>query len=623
MTLPRCENPVTPERAAQIRERYTAERERRVHPDGSAQYRPTEAEFGYFAEDPYTERAEREPVHDVVDVAVVGGGFGGILAGARLRQQGVGSVRVVEKGGDFGGTWYWNRYPGIHCDIDAAVYLPLLEETGYIPRWKYAPGEEIRQHAVRIAEKFDLYQNALFSTAVTSLTWDDADQRWLVTTDRGDEFRATYVITATGTLTEPKLPGIPGIESFAGHTFHTSRWDYGYTGGTPEGGMTGLAGRKVGIVGTGATGIQAVPMLAEDAEHLYVFQRTPSTVGVRGQRPLTATDLGADRPGWATERRENFLRIVSGEAVPGVDEDLVDDAWTESAALLEKLLPSFRRDEAGQDNEEFEAAYEALDHATMERIRARVTEIVEDPATASALQPWYRYACKRPTFSDTYLPAFNRDNVTLVDTADSHGIERMTERGVVVAGVEYAVDALVFATGFSVGVSGITSGRLPVTGRDGVQLLQAWAQEGPRSLHGFASNGFPNLIKMGSLHNASSVNFSHILDEQAVHAAALVVAAEARGALIEPSREAEDAWARRLSEGAPRHAWFHAECTPGYYNAEGVGRPDVPTGYPGSAVAFHEELRAWRETSIDEALTGPRLSPSSWPSSDGRGRSEE
>ena len=276
---------------------------------------------------------------------------------------------------------------------------------------------------------------------------------------------------------------------------------------------------------------------------LYVFQRTPSTVGVRGQRPLTAADVGADRPGWATERRENFLRLVSGEAVPGVDEDLVDDAWTESAALLEKLLPSFRRDGAGQGNEEFEAAYEALDHATMERIRTRVTEIVEDPATASALQPWYRYACKRPTFSDRYLPAFNRDNVTLVDIADSHGIERMTERGVVVDGVEYEVDALVFATGFSVGVSGITSGRLPVTGRDGVQLLHAWAQEGPRSLHGFASSGFPNLLKMGSLHNASSVNFSHILDEQAVHAAALVVAAETRGALVEPSREAEDAWA--------------------------------------------------------------------------------
>ncbi|MFJ9392304.1 flavin-containing monooxygenase [Nocardioides sp. NPDC101246] len=598
MTLPRCQNPVTHERAAQIGERYTAERERRVRPDGTAQYRPAAAEFGYFAEDPYTERAEREPVRDVVDVAVVGGGFGGILAGARLRQQGIGSVRVVEKGGDFGGTWYWNRYPGIHCDIDAAVYLPLLEETGYIPRWKYAPGEEIRQHAVRIAEKFDLYENALFSTAVTSLTWDDTDQQWLVTTDRGDEFRATYVITATGTLTEPKLPGIPGIESFTGHTFHTSRWDYGYTGGTPEGGMTGLADRKVGIVGTGATGIQAVPKLAEDAEHLYVFQRTPSTVGVRGQRPLTAADLGADRPGWAGERRENFLRLVSGEAVPGVDEDLVDDAWTESAALLEKLLPSFRRDfEPG-----FEAAYEDLDHATMDRIRARVTEIVEDPATASALQPWYRYACKRPTFSDTYLPTFNRDNVTLVDTADSHGIEQMTERGVVVDEVEYEIDALVFATGFSVGVSGITSGRLPVTGRGGVQLLHAWAAEGPRSLHGFASNGFPNLLKMGSLHNANSVNFSHILDEQAVHAAALVAAAEARGAVIEPSREAEDAWAHRLTQGAPKHAWFHAECTPGYYNAEGAGRSDAPTGYPGSAVAFHEELRAWRETSVEEAL---------------------
>ncbi|GGR49881.1 cation diffusion facilitator CzcD-associated flavoprotein CzcO [Nocardioides luteus] len=608
MNLPHTDDPVTPERAAVIRERYTAERERRVRPDGAAQYQPTEAEFGYFAADPYTERSEREPLHDVVDVAIVGGGFGGLLAGARLRQQGVRSVRVVEKGGDFGGTWYWNRYPGIHCDIDAAVYLPLLEETGYVPRWKYAPGEEIRQHAVRVAEKFALYENALFSTAVTSLTWDDADQRWLVATDRGDEFRATYVITATGTLTEPKLPGIPGIEAFAGHTFHTSRWDYGYTGGGPEGGMTGLAGKRVGIVGTGATGVQAIPMLAEDAGYLYVFQRTPSTVGVRGQRPITAADVGADRPGWAAERRESFLRIVSGE---GADADLVDDAWTESAALLEKLLPSFRRDHTSTDADRtarFEAAYEALDHATMERIRARVTEIVADPRTASALQPWYRYACKRPTFSDTYLPAFNRDNVTLVDTSASHGIERMTERGVVVDGVEYEVDALIFATGFSVGVSGITSGRLPVVGRGGVQLMHAWAQEGPRSLHGFASNGFPNLIKMGSLHNASSVNFTHVLDEQAIHAAALVAAAESRGALVEPSRESEDAWARRLAEGAPRHAWFHAECTPGYYNAEGAGRPDRATSYPGSAVAFHEELRAWREGSIDEVLVTPRRS---------------
>ncbi|MER5275763.1 NAD(P)/FAD-dependent oxidoreductase [Streptomyces sp. NPDC002809] len=588
----------TPDELSALRRRYRHERERRVRPDCPRQYRGTDAEFGFYAADPYVEEpAGREPLRDTVDVAVVGGGFGGILAGARLRRQGVERVRVIDKGGDFGGTWYWNRYPGIHCDIESHVYLPMLDETGYVPRWKYAPGEEIRRHAVRIAEKSGLYADALFSTTVTALTWEESSRTWVVTTDRGDTFRATYVVTATGTLSDPKLPGIPGIEDFTGHTFHTSRWDYAYTGGSPEGGLTGLAGKNVGVVGTGATGVQVIPMLAEDAGHVYVFQRTPSTVDVRANHRTTAADVGADREGWAGARRENFLRIVSGE-VSG--EDLVADGWTSSAGLLEKLLPSFRRP---GDREEFEAAYEAADAAKMNEVRARVERTVTDPTTAEALKPWYRYACKRPTFSDLYYPAFNRDNVTLVDTADTHGIERITEDGVVVGGASYALDCLIFATGFSVGVSGVLSGRLPVHGRGGTQLLHAWGQHGVRSLHGFTCNGFPNLIQMGSLQNASSVNYTHILDEQAVHAAALVAAAEDRGALLEPSREAEDAWLATMAQGAPDHAWFHAECTPGYYNREGRGRPNAPSAYPHGATAFHELLRHWREKSMDEVLT--------------------
>ncbi|WP_299531372.1 NAD(P)/FAD-dependent oxidoreductase [uncultured Streptomyces sp.] len=589
--------PSAPHGPDALRERYRLERERRVRPDGAAQYLPTEAEFGYWAADPYVDgTTEREPLRDTVDVAVIGGGFGGILAGARLRQQGVERVRIVERGGDFGGTWYWNRYPGIHCDVESHVYLPLLDETGYVPEWKYSPGDEIRRHAVRIAEKYGLYRDALFSTGAESLVWDDTSERWTVTTDRGDAFHATYVVTATGTLSEPKLPGIPGIETFRGHTFHTSRWDYSYTGGTPDGGMTGLADKRVGIVGTGATGVQAVPKLAEDARHVYVFQRTPSSVDVRANVRTTAEDVGADREGWARERRDNFLRIVSGERA---DRDLVADGWTASAALLEKLLPSFHRPDRG---DAFEAAYEAADAAKMNQLRSRVEQSVTDPATAEKLKPWYRYACKRPTFSDAYYDAFNRDNVTLVDTADTHGIERVTEDGVVVGGVTYPLDCLIFATGFSVGVSGILSGKLPVHGRVGVPLLHAWAKEGPRSLHGFTSNGFPNLVRMGSLHNASSVNFTHVLDEQAVHAAALIAAAEAGHALLEPSREAEDAWQAVLSEGAPDHEWFHAACTPGYYNREGAGRPNSAGAYPHGAAAFHDLLRDWREKSLDEVL---------------------
>ncbi|CAL9282202.1 Baeyer-Villiger monooxygenase [Streptomyces sp. SudanB135_2055] len=594
MTYPDATSPEAP---AELRRRYRVERERRVRPDGTRQYLAADAEFGYYADDPYAVASgAREPLRDDVDVAVVGGGFGGILAGARLRQQGVRRVRIVEKGGDFGGTWYWNRYPGIHCDIESHVYLPMLDETGYVPEWKYAPGEEIRRHAVRIAEKFDLGADALFSTSVTSLTWDDNARNWLVTTDRGDEFRATYVITATGTLTELKLPGIPGIENFQGHTFHTSRWDYGYTGGTQDGGLTGLADKRVGVVGTGATGVQVIPKLAEDAGHVYVFQRTPSTVDVRANRRTTARDVGADHDGWARERRDNFLRIVSGETV---EHDLVADRWTETAGLLEKLLPSFRRP---ADRQAYEAAYDVADARKMNEVRARVERIVADADTAEKLKPWYRYACKRPTFSDTYLQAFNRDNVTLVDTADTHGIERMTEHGVVVGDTEYPLDCLVFATGFSVGVSGVHSGKLPVRGRDGVHLLDALKRRGPRSLHGLTSNGFPNLIQLGATQSASSVNFTHVLDEHAVHAAALVAAAEARGAVIEPSREAEDAWLAVLAEGAPDHEWFHAECTPGYYNGEGRGRPNAPIAYPHGAAAFHDLLRRWRETSMSDVL---------------------
>ncbi|MEU7265982.1 NAD(P)/FAD-dependent oxidoreductase [Streptomyces albidoflavus] len=599
MTLP---HPVTEEEIAQLRARYRQERERRVRPDGTRQYQGAEAEFGYYAADPYAGAIpERDPLDDTVDVVVVGAGFGGLLAGARLRQQGVERVRIVETGGGFGGTWYWNRYPGVHCDIESHVYLPLLDETGYVPEWKYAPGEEIRRHAVRIAEQFGLGDDALFSTTVTSLTWDDAAEEWLITTDRDDAFRARYVITATGTLSEPKLPALPGIEKFAGHTFHTSRWDYGYTGGAPDGGMTGLAGKRVGVVGTGATGVQAIPKLAEDAGHVYVFQRTPSSVDVRGNRRTTPEEVGADREGWARERRENFLRIVSGEPA---GTDLVADGWTASAALLEKLLPSFRRE---GDPETFEAAYEAADAAKMNELRDRVAGAVTDPATAGKLQPWYRYACKRPAFSDAYYPAFNRENVTLVDTADTHGIERLTEDGVVVGDTTYPLDCLIFATGFSVGVSGVLSGKLPVHGRGGRSLLQVWGERGPRTLHGFTSNGFPNLVQLGSMQNASSVNFTHILDEQATHAAALIAAAEQADAVLEPSREAEDAWLAAIREGAPDHEWFHAECTPGYYNREGGGRPN-PAAYPHGAVAFHALLRQWRTDSVAEILT-PRTTP--------------
>ncbi|WP_128379291.1 flavin-containing monooxygenase [Streptomyces cavernae] len=581
-----------------LRDRYRAERDRRIRPDGNAQYGRVTGEFGYYAEDPHADPDfSREPLHDRVEVVVVGGGFGGLLAGARLRQAGVESIRVIDKGGDFGGTWYWNRYPGIHCDIESYIYMPLLEEVGYVPKWRYAPGEEIRQHAQAIARHFGLYDDASFQTQATELRWDEAESEWIVSTDRGDRMRARYVVASTGTLSEAKLPGIPGIETFRGHTFHTSRWDYAYTGGDANGGLTKLADKRVALIGTGATAIQVVPHLGNDAGHLYVFQRTPSSVDVRDNRPTDAQWAMSLKPGWQRQRMENFLKVVTGIRT---DEDLVNDAWTSSARLQEKLIPTNAY--ADVPAEERERAYEIADFQKMNEIRARVERIVEDPETAEKLKPWYRYMCKRPTFSDNYLQTFNRPNVTLVDTADTHGVERITENAVVVGGVEYEVDCIIFATGFEVGVSGILSGRLPVYGRGGTHLFEAWAK-GPKTLHGFYSHGFPNLFQLGPLQNASSVNYVHVLDEQALHVAEVVAQAHKRRArYVEPTPEAQDTWVATLRAKAPDLHKFQAECTPGYYNNEGMPR-ERSEAYADGPVAFHELLGRWRANGgMDEVL---------------------
>ncbi|WP_017589625.1 flavin-containing monooxygenase [Nocardiopsis ganjiahuensis] len=579
-----------------LRAKYAKERDRRIRPDGATQYRSAAGEFGYYAKDPYTPRVEREPLTDTVEALVIGGGFGGLTTAARLRQAGLRSIRVTDEAGDFGGTWYWNRYPGIHCDIESYSYMPLLEEVGSVPQWRYAPGEEIRRHAVAIAETFDLYRDALFHTRVTALDWDDETDEWVVETDRGDRMRARFVITSSGTLTQPKLPGIPGIETFQGHTFHTSRWDYGYTGGDQNGGLTGLADKRVAVVGTGATGVQVIPHVGRDAEQLYVFQRTPSSVDVRDNRPTDPEWAASLEPGWQRERMENFLRIVSGEPV---GTDLIQDGWTSTARLQRKMITG-ALDESVSPQER-ERADELADARKMNRIRARVDEVVTDPATAEALKPWYRYMCKRPCFSDHYLQTFNRPDVTLVDTADHGGITRMTENSIIVGEAEYEVDCVIFATGFEVGVSGVLSGTLPVRGRGGRSLLESWGH-GPSTLHGFYSNGFPNLFHLGPLQNANSVNFAHILLEQAEHIAAVIAEGIKSGArAIEPTQEAADEWARTLRETARDNSAFQSECTPGYYNREGAGTPGGSSYSPGP-VAFHRLLAEWRKHRMDEVL---------------------
>ena len=577
---------------AELRARYRYERDRRLRPEGTAQYVEPTADFGYFVEDPYTEReATRPALRDEVDAVVIGGGFGGLLAGARLRQAGIERIRIIEKGGDVGGTWYWNRYPGIRCDIESYVYLPLLEEVGSIPSEKYTRGEEIRDHAVAIARHFDLYRDACFQTEATGLRWEESTRRWTVRTDRDDVITARYVICTAGPFGRPKLPGLPGMDTFAGHTFHTSRWDYEYTGGDATGNLHRLADKRVALVGTGATAIQCVPILAEHAERLYVVQRTPSTVDTRDNRPTDPVWAAGLTPGWHQRRRENFLNLISG--VPQ-DENLVGDQWTSLVAMTAAEFAG--TDPAALAAAEIDRRGELADFKKMNELRARVDAIVDDKATAEALKPWYRHGCKRPTFSDEYLPAFNRPNVTLLDT-DGLGIERITEHGLVCRGVEFEVDCIIFATGYETGGPLSALAGPAIAGRDGQTLAEHW-KAGLRTLHGMSSHGFPNLFRMGLGQNGVAVNFVHVLDEQAGHIAAMIGEAEtARARYVEPSAQAEALWVAEIEGSAHPAAALAAECTPGYYNNEGKPRGGPNVRYVGTAVEFHELLQRWRTES--------------------------
>ena len=585
-----------------LREKYRLERDRRLRAEGNDQYLEVKGDFRHYVDDPYVEPGfTRAPLTDNVEVLIVGGGFGGLMAGARLRQAGVDSLRIIEKGGDFGGTWYWNRYPGAQCDIEAYIYLPLLEETGYIPKEKYSRAPEILAHARRIGETFDLYRDACFQTEIRDLTWDEAQGAWRVTTSRDDRFTARYVVMSNGPLNRPKLPGIPGIETFKGHSFHTSRWDYAYTGGDTTGNLTRLADKRVAIIGTGATAIQCVPFLGRHAKQLHVFQRTPSSVDVRGNKPTDPQWAASLEPGWQKRRMDNFNILVSGGFQ---DEDMVSDGWTDIIRNLSALVPARIAAGEAMTPEVLARTVELADFKKMNQIRARVDAVVENPATAEALKPWYRQFCKRPTFNDDYLPTFNRSNVNLVDTW-GRGVDRITETGLVFDGVEYEVDCLIFATGFEVGTAYTRRAGFEVTGRNGVTLSDHWTG-GLKTLHGFYSHGFPNCFHLGVTQNALTANFPHMLDEQTRHVAEVVAEAKARQARrVEPTPDGEAGWVKTIRESPQMNIDFRKDCTPGYYNGEGKageGRGIFDELYGPGPVVFYDLVREWRAKGTFEGL---------------------
>jgi len=577
-----------------LRAKYQAERDKRLRPEGNAQYVEVSGEFAHFVDDPYVEPGfTREPLTDEIDIVIIGGGFGGLLAGARFREAGLTDIRIIEAGGDFGGTWYWNRYPGAQCDIESYCYLPLLEELGYLPKEKYSYAPEIYQHSQRIAKSFDLYENACFQTKVTDLCWDEESARWIVSTDRDDAMKARFVVMATGPLNRPKLPAIPGLEDFEGHTFHTSRWDYGYTGGDHNGNLHKLADKRVAVIGTGATTIQSVPYVGAHAEHLYLFQRTPSSVDERGNS-RTDPEWGKTlKPGWQRERRQNFNDMVIGRPV---EKDLVNDGWTSIFRDLASMLPS--GDEPGVSMEEAMELAELADFKKMNSIRARVDASVAEGATAETLKPWYRQFCKRPTFNDEYLPTFNLPNVTLIDTSDDQGVERITKNGVVSNGVEYEVDCIIYATGFEVGTSYTRRAGYEIHGQNGQKLSEYWS-DGMKTLHGFSAHGFPNCFQLGLGQNGFSVNLTAVLDDQAQHVAYIINEVMARGArYAQPTAEGEAEWVATIRSLAALNTAFFEACTPGYYNNE--GKVDERGGllaesYAPGANAFNVLLAEWRE----------------------------
>ncbi|MFV0257679.1 MAG: flavin-containing monooxygenase [Acidimicrobiales bacterium] len=585
-----------------IRTRYRQERDKRLRADGEQQYLETAGRFEHYAtDDPHAPTvARREPLTGEVEVVVVGGGFSGMLAAARLREAGIDDVRIIEAGADFGGTWYWNRYPGAQCDIESYCYLPLLEETGYLPKEKYSYAPEIFEHSRRIGEQFGLYDLACFQTRVRSLDWSEELKRWLVRTDRDDRMQARFVIVATGPASRPKLADIPGIETFAGHTFHTSRWDYDYTGGDHRGNLDRLADKRVAIIGTGASAIQCVPHLGAAARHLYVFQRTPSSVDERGNMPTDPAWAAGLRPGWQRERRENFNAIVIGQPF---EEDMVNDGWTAIFRDLQTMAP-LRETTTGDDADGSGAAEAALlaeiaDARKMEQIRARVEDSVDDPATAEALKPWYRQFCKRPTFNDDYLPTFNRSNVTLVDTSPTKGVERITPTGLVAGGTEYEVDCIIYATGFEIGTRLERRIDFDILGEGGRSIFDHWAT-GIRTLHGHSSRGFPNWFFIGIGQNGLSVNMTSMFDDQARHIAYIISQVRDRGArTVQPTEAGEAAWVAEIRKWAVTANDFSESCTPGYYNSEGTFGSAVGTlageAYAPGANAFNALLGAWRD----------------------------
>lgn len=614
----------------ELRQKYRLERDKRVRVDGNDQYLEVKGDFSYFVEDPYIdEEISRDSLEKTFHTVIIGGGFGGVLSGARLREQGIDDFRIIEKGGDFGGTWYWNRYPGASCDIESYIYFPLLEETSFIPKRKYTDAAETLDYFKVLSDKFSLKENALFQTEVNEVKWISDEKLWFIKTNRQDSIKARYVIHANGFLNRPKLPAMKGINDYQGHTFHTSRWDYAYTGGNSNGNLNNLRDKKVAIIGTGATAVQCVPHLAAGAKKLYVFQRTPSSIDERNNSNTDIDWFNSQKSGWQKERKENFEGFLTGSFT---DKDLVNDGWTEifrtilgglikngpsKLVLLSWVLTApfyknfykvglrtYIRNKFMNfvTREDINKKVEIVDFQKMEKVRARADALVNDPKTAESLKPYYRQLCKRPCFHDEYLQAFNNDNVELIDT-DGQGVKELSAEGIIHDGKEYKVDCIIFASGFEVGTDYSRRCGYQVSGIDGMTLSEKW-KDGLATFHGIHSKGFPNSFFYGPGQGPMTANFTHSLDEQSAHVAYILKQLDKKNMkYVEASEEAESDWINTIISKARNMQSFQEACTPGYYNNEGKPNTNPANNtYGGGALEYFKLLKDWRKNNKLQGL---------------------
>ncbi|MCJ1388932.1 hypothetical protein MMC18_001783 [Xylographa bjoerkii] len=610
----------------QAAERYGEERAKRLRDDGDSQFVDISLsdKFQQFQEDPWVDTATVKDARTMFPdnrckLLIFGAGFGGLLYAVRMIEAGIRpeDIRIVDIAGGFGGTWFFNRFPGLMCDIESYSYLPLLEETGYIPRHRYAHGEDIRKYADFIAEKWGVADSAVFETRAQKLVWDEAAKEWqveLVQQRKREQpqtlnVHSQFVATVNGVLNWPKLPGFPGILDYKGEVFHTSRWKYELTGGSPsDPSLTKLQNKRVAIIGTGATAVQVVPHLARWSKHLYVVQRTPAAVDRRDQRETNDEWFRkevATSPGWQRERLRNFHQHFTTGKQPDIN--LVDDQWTHAIGMV-SISGNPEGPKSMEDLPAYMKTLYSIDTPRQNRIRARVEEVVKDPSVAKRLQAWYPTWCKRPCFHDEYLSMFNRENVTLVDT-DGKGPDRLTADSIIVGDQSYPVDVIVFATGFRAPFGGTPAEKANTTiiGRNGVSMSDEWARKGPNTLHGILDPNFPNLFLSGPWQASISPNNLFNLDALAKQASYILAEANAKArgrpfAVTSTAAAAQDWGTEVMMHAAPMAAI--AGCTPSYFNMEG-GMDRLPpeaqmimarSGLWGSGIEdFLVQMEKWRE----------------------------